>query len=84
MMSGTPDEMNQRAGEYWDILPSFAAIKRSERAKAILDSVENPSDVQWRPLQDVVMTDTEMRSPETTQTGRLERLLRNSGLFPES
>jgi hypothetical protein len=84
MMSGTPSEMFRKATEYWNTLPAFASVRRSERARAILASVPNPDDIQWRPFRDLVISaaDVDAARKKTNHCDRkdLERQWSFSGI----
>jgi hypothetical protein len=60
ILVGTADQAKSRSIEFWDILPSFAEARRSERAKQILDWVSDPENDCWQPLRDIVLTDAEI------------------------
>jgi len=72
MMRGTPLEMDEKAEEYWDTLPSFASVRRSARAKSILQSVPNPDDPSWRALRDLVLSDVDVTTARKN-TNRSDR-----------
>lgn len=60
MMTGAPADMLRKATEYWNTLPGFAAVQRSERARRILASVSDPDDIQWQPFRELVLSDAEV------------------------
>lgn len=60
LIDGTPSEMQQKAHEFWEIIPDFRSIKRSERVKAILSEVKNPHDVQWAPYRDLLLSEEDI------------------------
>jgi hypothetical protein len=60
MLQGDPAELKTRAVEYWHLLPRFAAIRRSERAKRFLAEIENAQDPEWRPIRDLIMDDDDV------------------------
>jgi hypothetical protein len=55
MLLGTQEEISCKVREYWDVLPSFAAIRRSERLKQFLEVVPNPDAIDWEPLREMIL-----------------------------
>jgi len=76
--------MKTRANEYWEVLPEFASIRRSERAKAVLAAVKDPENVQWRPLQELLLSDSQIdaarRGTNRAQRKSLEERWSFSGI----
>ena len=60
ILNGSKQEIANKADEYWNVLPLFAAIKRSRNAKQVLEAVEDASDITWLPLHEVLLPDIEV------------------------
>ena len=61
MLHGTNEEVSaKKVIEYWDVLPRFASIKHSERAKRILDDVP-PDYAESRAFQEMILGEAEVR-----------------------
>lgn len=60
LMSGTDEEVKEKATEYWEILPQFSIIKRSDRLKEFLSIVENPNSPEWKPYRDLLISEEEV------------------------
>ena len=60
MLHGNSDEMKAKVEEYWNLLPQFFAIKRSERVKRVLEDLDNPDDPEWRPFRDIILNPAEI------------------------
>ena len=55
MLNGTEDEVLTKVQEYWDILPSYSAIKRSDRASALLTTVNEEDSSKWKSIEDLTL-----------------------------
>ncbi len=62
MLVGTAEESRQKVVEFWETLPSFATVRRSERAKTILEKVEDPESIRWKPFRELVLSDAQIAS----------------------
>lgn len=62
LLNGDDASRKQRAEEYWELLPSFSAIKRSDRARALLSALENSEDESWRPFWDLIVESEEIET----------------------
>jgi hypothetical protein len=60
MLLGDAPEMVRKAREYWEILPRFAAIRRSDRVKRFIREIPGAGSLQWRPFHDLVLSDQEV------------------------
>ena len=60
MLHGSPQEMEQKANEYWNVLPLFYRIRHSENVKKMLEHLPDPNAKEWRPLQDLLLDDSEL------------------------
>jgi len=60
LMDGVAEDRKRKAHEYWNLMPDFMSIKRSERAKAFLQEVGDPDSVEWLPFKELVISETEV------------------------
>lgn len=60
LMDGEAEDRRRKAHEYWNLMPDFMSIKRSERAKAFLQEVYDPDTVEWLPFKELVISDAEV------------------------
>lgn len=56
MMLGEPEDIKQKAVEYWETLPEFAEANRSARAERFLRAVSNPDSVEWAPFRELLLS----------------------------
>lgn len=84
LLLGTPEEVKEKAVEYWETLPANGAAKHSERAKAFLKDVCDPDSSQWLPFHELVIADEEIRElragTNREQRQRLEQKWSFSGI----
>lgn len=73
MLQGSSYSVREKVDEYWNVLPQYASIRHSERAKRLLKDVGDPSDGKWRPFHDLILTDDEV----TLARGHSNRKERN-------
>jgi len=59
LLDGGPIEVIGKAHEYWDLLPNYASVKRSERAKVLIETVKGQNDKKWKSIADLVLTSEE-------------------------
>lgn len=87
MLLGNAKRMREKAKEYWEILPSFAAIKRSERIKRFLKDVHDPDNLEWQALRELVLKDTDVEevrnSRNRTERREIEERWSFSGISKE-
>ena len=57
LVLGEPEEVGRKAYEYWELLPDYTSIKRSDRARKFLNAVDNPDSPQWLPFKKLLLTD---------------------------
>ncbi len=83
LCSGTPDERQLKAKEYWEFLPDIAQIRRQARIQTFLDLVDNPLAEQWRPFQEILLPDDEIESLRKTYPRKIrQRLAQRWSLIP--
>jgi hypothetical protein len=84
MMIGSEDEVKEKAREFWEILPSFSAIKRSRRLRSFLDNVTDPASAEWLPFHRLLDNREKACSDSSTyskkQRQRLEQKWSFSGI----
>ena len=55
MLNGSEEEVLKKVNEYWAILPSYSAIKRSDRASSLLAEVEPQEMHNWLSIQELTL-----------------------------
>jgi hypothetical protein len=60
MLEGSCAEVEEKANEYWRVLPLFYRIRHGENAKKVFERLANPNAPEWRPLQDLLVDDEEV------------------------
>lgn len=56
MLTGSESEMLEKAKEYWDLLPDFDTVRTSERMIRLLNEVDDPDAIRWKPFRDLVLS----------------------------
>lgn len=72
MLLGDAPKMRAKAEEYWEVMPSFAAIRRSERLKRFLEDVPNPNSPEWQAFRELILEDNDVETVRKTRN-RAER-----------
>lgn len=72
MLQGEPASIDAKVREYWELLPEFMAVRRSERAKRLLEDIGTEESPRWRGIRDVVIGDDEIMAIRQ-RTTRQER-----------
>lgn len=57
LLDGTDEAALEKSYEYWNVLPLFSEIRHSEKARILLNMVDDPDGVQWKPIKDLVVSD---------------------------
>lgn len=60
MLQGPLSEIEEKANEFWHVLPLFYEIRHGENVKKMFEHLPNPNAPEWRPLQDLRMDDEEV------------------------
>lgn len=55
MLNGSEEEVLEKVKEYWELLPSYSAIKRSDRASSLLAEVEPKEMHNWLSIQELTL-----------------------------
>lgn len=72
MLLGTKPEIAEKVSEYWDVLPLFAAVRRSERLTKFLAAVPNPEAVEWMPYREMILDEVNIETIRS-RYGRSQR-----------
>lgn len=75
MLVGDESERLEKAKEYWEVLPDFSSIKRSARADAFLASKSSETDVNFQPLEDLLLDDEQVSSLRNGTNKKERKLL---------
>ena len=62
LLFGSTERVKEKAYEYWHILPDYSSVKRHERLKSFLNSVENSDSDEWIPFQKLLLAEDEIES----------------------
>jgi len=81
MLQGSEDEMLTKVTEYWETLPDFSAIKRSDRVTALLNEVPDDISSNWRGLKDLKLSDDEVMSLRDGSNKHERKLLEQKWSF---
>lgn len=60
MLQGEPEEIEEKANEFWHVLPLFYAIRHGENVKKMFQHLPDPNAPDWQPFQDLRMSDEEV------------------------
>jgi hypothetical protein len=70
---GTPQEQQNRAEEYWNIMPEMSRLSRHYKAAKVLETFDNDNEILiWRPIRDLIINDDELEILKNKYS-RLER-----------
>ena len=83
LMHGNSDQVRQKAIEFWEKLPLFASIRRSDRARSFLDVVGNHDSSEWIPIKDLVLSDDDISRIKGESTKKERRSLDQKWSFSE-
>lgn len=62
MLQGTEDETIEKVKEYWEILPNYSAVKRSDRVSSLLKTVNSDELPNWKSIDDLKLEDSDIAS----------------------
>lgn len=60
MLQGSHAEIEEKANEFWHVLPLFYAIRHGENVKKMFEHLPDPDASEWRPLQDLRVSEDEV------------------------
>ncbi len=60
MLQGLRAEIEEKANEYWHVLPLFYRIRHGENVKKMFEHLPDPEAPEWRPFQDMLVDDEEI------------------------
>jgi hypothetical protein len=60
MLQGAHTEIEEKANEFWNVLPLFYAIRHGENVKKMFEHLPDPNAPEWRPFQDLRISDDEV------------------------
>lgn len=81
MLQGSEDEVLQKVKEYWEILPSYASVKRSDRVSSLLQAVNPDGLYNWRSLEDLKLTESDVYSIRDGTNKHQRKLLEQKWSF---
>lgn len=65
MLQGSYAEIEEKANEFWHVLPLFYAIRHGENAKKMCEHLHDPNAPEWRPLQDLRISEDKVAEIRT-------------------
>lgn len=60
MLQGSHTDIEEKATEFWHVLPLFYAIRHGENMKKLFEHLPDPNAPEWRPFQDLRISDEEI------------------------
>jgi len=60
MLQGEHAEIEEKANEFWHVLPLFYAIRHGENVKKMFQHLPDPNAPEWQPFQDLRVSDDEV------------------------
>lgn len=75
------EKMNERAEEYWVIMPKSMEIRDSERAREVMSAVRDPEHIRWEPLQKLIMNSEEKEQLQKRYPKKWRKELHNKWSF---
>ena len=83
MLQGSDEEKLNKVKEYWEILPDYAAVKRSDRAHRFLSSADGYGAPEWRPIEDLALDDSKIDTLRRGSNKKSRKQLEHSWSFTE-
>lgn len=62
MLQGHEDEVLMKVKEYWELLPSYSSIKRSDRVSSMLQEVDPDELPNWKSLEELKLNESSVDS----------------------
>ncbi|MDV6328556.1 DUF5677 domain-containing protein [Idiomarina sp. Sol25] len=82
MLQGEESDQVKKVSQFWDILPKYAAVKRSDRAKKLLNKVEDDEERKaWFSIEKQVLSCEEVGQIRTGSNKRSRSLLEQNWSF---
>ncbi|WP_342426708.1 hypothetical protein [Paenibacillus sp. FSL L8-0158] len=70
---GTNEERESKINEFWEVLPAISEIKRTKRAKTLVDSLPEPLNSDMVFIKDVILDDEILEELEKNTQENLEK-----------
>jgi len=83
MLQGTNKEKLDKVMEYWETLPDYAAVKRSERAHLFISAIDGYGKPEWRAIEDLALSDDEIERLRHDSNKKGRRQLEQKWSFSE-
>lgn len=81
MLQGSHAEIEEKANEFWHVLPLFYAIKHSENVKKIFEHLPDPQAPEWRPFQDLHISEDEVAKIRSQYSRRVRQTIEEKWAF---
>jgi len=81
MLQGTEDEVLEKVNEYWEVLPSYSSVKRSDRVSSLLEAVNSDDLHNWKSLEDLKLTESDIDSIRDGTNKQQRKLLEQKWSF---
>lgn len=78
---GSPEEVNQKITEYYEILPQIARLKRHHRLSILLEAQENPQADEWKPFRDLLLSKVEREAIASRYPRKMRQCLEEKWSF---
>jgi hypothetical protein len=81
MLQGNEDEVLEKVNEYWEILPSYSSVKRSDRVSSLLKTVNSDELHNWKSLDDLKLTESDVDTIRDGSNKQQRKLLEQKWSF---
>ena len=81
MLHGGAEERQQKANEFWNVLPLFSSVRHSDRLQRLLKALKDPEDPQWIPYHDLILSEKEVSDIRSKYSATDRKRLEESWSF---
>lgn len=81
MLQGSEEEVLNKVKEYWEILPKYSSVKRSNRINLLLQELNLGERDSWKPLEDLKITELNIASIRSDTNKQQRQLLEQKWSF---
>lgn len=81
MLQGSDEEVIEKVNEYWEILPSYSSVKRSDRVGSLLNDTDSEIIQNSQSLQDLKLDPSETESIREGTNKQQRKLLEQKWSF---
>jgi hypothetical protein len=81
MLQGTDEEVLEKVNEYWEILPSYSSVKRSDRVNSLLNDTDSEVLQNSKSLENLKLTEPETETIREGTNRQQRKLLEQKWSF---